>query len=312
MVAVFSKLNLLAVIIIFAIICIFFIAIVSSILIRRKYQKMGQALESGMDRETGRFEYEVLTTIVNDYKDAAKKSVNEINTQAIIENNFNNKLNKMYLGERFIKNAVSLMIILGLLGTFYGLTLSIGKLVELLGSANAEILGSMDSIVKGLIDSVKGMSVAFVTSLCGIACSIILTVLNIVNNIEEIRESVMVKIEEYLDNKVAPEFKRNDLDKYAMITNNLRATFEKFGGNIEGSLKYVFESSGEDLAAATKEIQNSSLSLLRTVQLFDESLKRFGQNARDFSEFNHDLRTNIQRMNISFSDFLEGMDKKNN
>ena len=44
---------------------------------------------------------------------------------------FQAELRPLLLAERFVRAATGLVIILGLLGTFYGLTLSIGKLVHL-------------------------------------------------------------------------------------------------------------------------------------------------------------------------------------
>ena len=64
-----------------------------------------------------------------DAEEAARRS-GERNTQAIIEENFQAELGSLLLAERFVRAATGLVIILGLLGTFYGLTLSIGKLVH--------------------------------------------------------------------------------------------------------------------------------------------------------------------------------------
>ncbi|EOD01895.1 MotA/TolQ/ExbB proton channel family protein [Caldisalinibacter kiritimatiensis] len=295
--------NPLAIVIIFFILAILFISIVASLVIRKKYQTLGQALEE-IKKGNINSNSHVLSSIIKEYRNAASDNLEEVNTQAIIEKNFNKHLKWLYIGERFVKSSVSLMIILGLLGTFYGLTLSIGKLVELLNnSTNSEVLNSMDSIVDGLIKSVKGMSVAFLTSLFGIGSSIIITVYNMIFNIEDVRVALMVEVEEYLDNTVASEFNTGVKDQYTDISDTLKTTFEQFGNQINDSFKYVINTSSENLAAATKEIGDSTRTLLHVIQIFEKSVNTFNENTRDFSEFNHELRTNIQRMNIGFSDF---------
>jgi len=50
-------------------------------------------------------------------------------------------------------------------------------------------------------------------------------------------------------------------------------------------------------------------SIKSSVVRFDHSLNQFSENIRDFTEFNHHLRTNIQRMSVSFDDFSDEIDK---
>lgn len=206
------------------------------------------------------------------------------------------------------------MIILGLLGTFYGLTLSIGKLVELLSvSGSTEVLGGMDTIVTGLIDSVKGMSVAFITSLFGIACSVILTVLNIVINVEDTRESVMVEIEEYLDNNIAFIVAQKEKDQdYERQKSVWKDSFESIGSTLEKNLNYVAETMGNQFVAAAHSMTKTSNELSASIDQFDHSLKTFNENTRDFSEFNYHLRTNIDRMNVGFADLTENLNSHRN
>ncbi|WP_165916320.1 MotA/TolQ/ExbB proton channel family protein [Marinisporobacter balticus] len=304
---VLGKLNPLAIVLIVAIIGVFMVGFVATVVIRKKYMNIREDLLDAQNRENSKYDYKVLNLIIEDYKRAAKGN-QEVNTQAIIERNFNSELSRLNLGERFIKNAVSLMIILGLLGTFYGLTLSIGKLVEMLSaSGNVDMLNSMESIVSGLMNSVKGMSVAFVTSLFGIAGSIIFTILNIIYDVETEREAVMIVLEEYLDNHVALAFSKEKKTEYELLDEALKGTFRELGGKMENSIKYVADGLGNQFTAATRDIGLSSKALLESVQLFDQSLKDFKENTRDFSEFNYQLRTNIERMNVGFADLTNDL-----
>jgi len=303
-----GKLNTAAYLIITAIIAIFGVSFLVSLIVRSRYINMQRELDNLKNRNNGVFNSGVLNRIVDDYKLAASENYPEVNTQAIIEKNFNKELRMLNLGERFVKNSLSLIIILGLLGTFYGLTMSVEKLVELLSSTgNTEMLDSIDSIVGGLILSVRGMSVAFVTSLIGIAFSVILTIINIIVNIEESRESLMVSIEEYLDNIIAPGFSKNREEKYSVLNKTLVSAFENIGEKIESDIRNAFENLGGRLIKGVVDIELAVKSLGETVERFDESLKTFRENTRDFSEFNFNLRHNIERMDVSFVDLTEAL-----
>ncbi len=300
-----NQLNPLAIAITVFILIIFFSAVIVSITIRSKYHQLGASLREMKDNQQG---HSVLEGIFESYRTAAKGNHSEVNTQAIIERHFNQDFRSLNLGERFVKSAVSLMIILGLLGTFYGLTLSISNLVELLSvGQNTEMLTSMDSIIGGLIDSVRGMSVAFVTSLFAIASAVLLTLFSIFNNIEATREKLFIDLEEYLDNVVALEISKELDSEYEMLNNALKGTLDDFSANMEKSFSYVVESFQGPLTAATSEIGNASDQLLKSIALFDRSLNNFRENTRDFAEFNHHLRTNIDRMNVGFADLTEAL-----
>ncbi|SFI16934.1 hypothetical protein SAMN05192551_107132 [Tindallia magadiensis] len=301
--SILSQLNPLALIIIIFILAIFFSSIIISFTVRNKYRQLGINLDEIKAKGQG---HPVLKSIVENYKEAATGNHHQVNTQAIIERFFNNEFRSLSIAERFTKNAVSLMIILGLLGTFYGLTLSIGKLVELLSAGeNVEMLTSMDSIIGGLIESVRGMSVAFVTSLFAISCSVILTIIHIFSNIESARERLFVDIEEYLDNVVALELSKETESEYAMLSNALQTTLNDFSTKMESSFHFVVDGFQGPLQAATAEIGNASDQLLKSISQFDQSIDKFRENTRDFSEFNHHLRSNIDRMNVGFADLTE-------
>ncbi|RQD70094.1 MAG: hypothetical protein D5S00_04910 [Tindallia sp. MSAO_Bac2] len=306
---IFNQLNPLALVIIVFILVIFFSSVIISFTVRSKYRQLGNSLDDIKEQRSG---HPVLKSIVENYKEAASGNHHEVNTQAIIERFFNSEFRSLALAERFTKSAVSLMIILGLLGTFYGLTLSIGKLVELLSAGeNVEMLTSMDSIIGGLIESVRGMSVAFVTSLFAISCSVILTIVNIFSNIETAREKLFVDIEEYLDNVIALELSKEKESEYEMLSKALQSTLDDFSTKMEHSFNFVVDGFQGPLQAATAEIGNASDQLLKSIAQFDQSIDKFRENTRDFSEFNHHLRSNIDRMNVGFADLTEVINQTN-
>ena len=287
---------------------IFVSAFIINLLIRHRYAKIKYDLDDRVQRRNEQYDSNILNIIIEDYKSASMGNYSEVNTQAIIEKSFNQELRMLNMGERYVKNATSLMIVLGLLGTFFGLTLAVGELVQVIaGSGATEIMDNFTSIIDGLLRAVSGMAVAFITSLVGIGCSVILTILNIVFDVEEERETLMVYIEEYLDNTVALVLSKDKQTEYSMMNNILRNTFVEFGEKIEKTLQRTVETFGDKLSHVVMEVEVSSKVLDGTVEKFDTSLKNFAQNIRDFSEFNFNLRNNIERMDVSFIKVAESI-----
>ncbi|RKD33516.1 MotA/TolQ/ExbB proton channel family protein [Thermohalobacter berrensis] len=308
MISLIGKLNPLALTIISVIVVIFISSFVTTIIIRKRYKNISSDLKEGGKDKEGKYNHNILNMIIKDYKGSARENPNEVNTQAIIEKHFNTELRSLQLGERFVKNSVSLMIILGLLGTFYGLTLSIGELVQLLTeSGSTEVVNSINSIVGGLIDSVQGMSVAFITSLFGIAAAIVTTIINIIFNIEDEKEALMVEIEEYLDNDIALFYTQNKEKEYSLLNEVLTSNFNMFLDKLDDNLNEIMDTTGKRLLTSSQEAEKSTKALQASIEKFDEALKDFRENTRDFSEFNYNLRTNIQRMNVSFADLTEDL-----
>jgi gas vesicle protein len=158
-----------------------------------------------------------------------------------------------------------------------------------------------------LIPSVYSMGVAFSTSLFGIASSILFTIFNIVCSAEEARETLMVRIEEYLDNTVSLVIAKDKETEYNLMNKILKETFIEFGEKIESTLKQTVESFGESLTSVVMDVNVTSKTLDNTVEKFDSSLKNFASNIKDFTEFNNNLKNNIEKMDVSFIKVTEAL-----
>jgi methyl-accepting chemotaxis protein len=117
----------------------------------------------------------------------------------------------------------------------------------------------------------------------------------------------MVHIEEYLDNSVALVVSKDKETEYTMMNRILKNTFEEFGVRIENSLRSAVESFADNLKSVVVDVDLSSKILDSTVEKFDLSLKTFADNIRDFSEFNINLRNNIERMDVNFIKVAEAL-----
>jgi hypothetical protein len=242
---------------------------------RARYSALHKELRRGDD-----FRSPVLTGIVRDTLESLERGATDLNSQAIIEHNFQKRMAGMLIGERFVKATTGLLIILGLVGTFYGLTLSIGKLVNLVSAdagGGADIAAGLTS---GLTQALSGMSVAFTCSLFGIMAAILMTLLGVFMNVADMRIALMVEIETFLDSQVL-----------------------RVQGNAEHGGPPV---AAGNVAAALQQMErglsHSVSQLNAAVGQFEAALSAFSTTTRDFREFNLHLKDNVQRLSLSFAD----------
>jgi hypothetical protein len=279
----FKSLSLVDVsgsIIIAAIVALLVAAVALTFFLRGRYARIESDLEQHAG--SGGFEELVLERIVRAAGEAQARS-SEVNTQAIIDQHFQTELRGLLIGERFVKAATGLMIILGLVGTFYGLTLSIGKLVGLVSGDLTSAAEITQSLTRGLTDALAGMSVAFSTSLFGIVAAIIQTLVSVFFSVPDRRGAAMVRIETYLDNVL--------LRAAAPAQSSVQQ-----GGGAAPDAR---------LAEMTREFGLSVARLDGVVAKFESALVSFSSSTRDFQEFNHHLKDNIQRMSLSFGDLSD-------
>lgn len=246
--------------------------------VRGRYAALLRDLRRNQGTESG-FKSRLLTKIVRDTEDALALYKGDVNSQAIIEANFQTHLKGLLVGERFVKASVGLLIILGLVGTFLGLTLSIGQLVTLVSQDMDDVAMATQSLTAGLTEALSGMSVAFSTSLFGILAAIVMTFVNVFVSTGDARMALVAELETFLDNTILARVK---------------------GETGQGL--------GMDQAVTT--FQHSVAHLNEAVSRFEYALQTFAQNTRDFNEFNLHLKDNVQRMSLAFSDLKTALTER--
>lgn len=303
------RMNPIGQVIIVLILLVLVATLVALFKIKTKYLSLVYDLEEEGNRKNRIFKYELNNAIADDFKSAVDLRITEINTPAIIDKNIQSYLTKTLIGERFIARSSGLMIILGLVGTFFGLTLSISELVNLLSSTNEAVVGDVNLITGGLLSSINGMSVAFATSLFGISASIIVNVLVVLIGTAESRAHYIAVAEEYLDNVLG--HRTSDLtimDESGRTP--LEISFEELSNRISTELQSVGEAMSYRLTVASNSMKDTADTIENSLQKFDHSVETFSSNTRDFSEFNHHLKNNIERMSLAFDDFTMELKSK--
>ena len=254
-----------------------------------RYKHLSSMVTGSLDKDNG-----FLRFVVNDFASAYKKYGLEVNTPALVQNAVSVKLSGLLLIERFLNNAVSLFVTLGLFGTFLGLSLSVSSLTELIGYSNTDQwLSVLDSVGEGLMSALSGMGVAFYTSLVGVACSILLTLLRSVFSPQAQREKLETQVELWLDHSVAPTLPTEKAKDNADLIRQMIHALDAAAESMDKTLKRSTDELKLTLAASQKPLED-----------FNRTVDSFNEGVRDFSEFNYNLRGTVERMDVCIRDLV--------
>ena len=254
-------------IIISLILLILCIALVLNGVVRARYAALSRDLRSHQ-RDNTPFRHQLLLSINTDVADLHRPGDPDADVQILIDYHLTRNSQWMLTTERFFKAAAGIMIVLGLVGTFYGLTLSIGKLSALITEDASGIAEITASLTQGLAGALSGMSVAFSTSLVGILSAITVMLVGVFRGPGESRNGFILELEVFL---------RRHVD------------------------------TAQTRAAETDILKETASTLQYAVASFGDALQLFSGNIRDFKEFNTHLKDNIQRMSLQFADLSENL-----
>lgn len=292
-----ANLPLSGTVVIVLIVALFLLSLVLLFAAYLRYRKLQRAVESN-DRDEP-----LVGVLCADYAAAYRVYGQNTNTPAIINNTFCGRLSGLLLTERYLNNAVSLFVTLGLFGTFLGLSLSVASLTELITlSSSEEWLSILNSVGGGLVSALSGMGVAFYTSLVGVACAITFTILRTVFNPSSQREKLETMAELWLDHTVAPglitDYAADDESRLMQLKDELRA----HAAAVESSLNKCAVGIERTLTATAKSLNDVIQYSKEPIGAFYDTVTSFNQNVRDFSTINYDLRGNIERMDLCLRD----------
>ncbi len=249
-----------------------------------------------------------LRFVVNSYADAYKRQGKDVNTPAVVANGVSSRLGGSLLCERFLNNAVSLFVTLGLFGSFLGLSLSVTSLTEMIGYSNtSEWLSVLDSVGGGLMSALSGMGVAFYTSLVGVACSIVLTILRSIFSVQNARDKLETRLELWLDHEVAPTLPTEAPKDDADLVHQMVLALNKTSDELDRTLKAATAEMDRTLKGATDELKTAIAASRTPIAAMNKTVESFNTGVRDFSEFNYNLRGTVERMDVAVRDLVAGL-----
>jgi len=262
----------------------------------------------GKSEEAKGFKGALLRSYIASYK----KYGQDVNTPAIIADTVSSRLSGLLLAERFLNNAVSLFVTLGLFGTFLGLSMSVSSLTELIGaSATTEWMTLLDDVGGGLMSALSGMGVAFYTSLFGVGCSIVLTILRVIFNPATEREQLATRLELWLDTEIAPtlgtDAGKDDSHMLQGMINALDDSVAEIRDSLNNASASYANSTRIAAASLAKSIEATRSVLLE----FEKSIGTFNSGVRSFSEVDYNLRGTVERMDLAVRELSSTMREAN-
>ena len=158
---------------------------------------------------------------------------------------------------------VGLLVFLGLLGTFWGLLKtigSVGTVISGLGIDDTNVAGFFNSLKDGLNAPLQGMSIAFSSSLLGLAGSLILGFMDI--NLGQAQNKFSQYFEKIANINSSPEF--SNLLSTDNITNE--------------SIQKIYENL-DNIVFALKETTKNQNQIYSNFEKFNEILKQINSNS---------------------------------
>ena len=216
---------------------------------------------------------------------------------------------------------VGLLVFLGLLGTFWGLLKTIGSVGDVingLGIDDTNVAGFFNSLKEGLNAPLQGMSIAFSSSLLGLAGSLILGFVDL--NLGQAQNQFSQYFEKTINNNSSPDFlKTNDNEN---LTNK---AIQRIYDNLENLIHSIKETANnqnqlnlhlESLNTQLKQISNISaetdkkLSNFLSTQLNTQSsiMQLSDQLSKD-GIIDKNTKKNIQNIEKSIKELISNKKK---
>lgn len=159
----------------------------------------------------------IVTTLEERFK-TASYNLEQVNTDALIDGTYIQEKFDCFgfslnceKWDYFCRVLPNLLLAFGLLGTFIGITLNLQNLSQTINQAQ---FSDVNQLISQIQQPLQGMGIAFFTSLIGILCSSILTLVNIRWNTSLSKNLLLSSLADYLDNSLQLTLEGNTrLDK---------------------------------------------------------------------------------------------------
>ena len=216
------------------------------------------------------------------FADASSK-LEQVNTGALIDQVYSRQrllgLVSLRQVEYFCRILPNLLVSFGLLGTFAGITINLTSLSQTISDTNAT---DVSSLLKELEVPLKGMGIAFVTSLVAILFSALVTLINLIFNASLAKTRLISLLEDYLDNIYLQTIQgQTQLDK---VVKTIAYSFEEFLTTFGQTVRVGIESALQD---KIQEIYNANATANK---LAEQTFVRLGEAAATIANSSQDFQ----------------------
>ncbi|MFM6395954.1 MAG: hypothetical protein ACKPFF_04650, partial [Planktothrix sp.] len=211
----------------------------------------------------------------------SSQNLEQVNTAALIDQAYSQE---KVLGksceqiEYWCRIIPNLLLAFGLIGTFIGITVNLGSLSHTISQSQAT---DVSQLVEELKEPLEGMAIAFITSLAGLLCSALLTVLNFLWNTSLAKYRLTVSLEHYLDNVYYSSLNgQTRLDKVVKgMSSEFKDFLDRFGITVREAVESAMRDNIHQITKANVEASELALQVYRQLSNATGTLER---GAREF------------------------------
>ncbi len=266
---------------------IFLVASFFTIKLHKRISQLNQDVRKAIDRGATLNSLPILEELERRYGTASKKLEQQVNTPSLVNSIYSNqKLGKLSYQdlEYGIKVAPNLLISIGLLGTFLGITLNLINITEALNNLTNN-LSEIGEIIDKLKVPLEGMGVAFISSLMALFFSMILTIVNSIFNITQAKNKLLDSLEDYLDNIYQGELQANSKTRFDDAVDRMAENFDNFLDNFGNTVRDSVES------ATRGTVERITDAYTGVTDLAEQVYSKFGEAATTISRSANDIET---------------------
>jgi methyl-accepting chemotaxis protein len=252
----------------------------------------------------------VINRICQRFRDASER-VEAVNTTAIIEGIFRKeKINVIgvsvpwEVADRFCRVLPNLLLTLGLLGTFIGITFNLNNISTTLNQVDGTET-DINTLINQLQQPLQGMGIAFISSLVAVGCSAILTLTNIYKNTTALKLQIFSTLEDYLDNVYLPEIPSHSrLDRAVdRMVSQQKEFLTRFHQNVTEAVEASLGKVANQIAEGNKEATKLAI---QVYQQFTETAGTLSRGANKFEYAVESLKKEVPKIQKAGDKLAEG------
>ncbi len=250
----------------------------------------------------------VIEKIRSRFREASEK-VENVNTTAIIDGIFRQEKISVLgvpisweIADRFCRILPNLLLSLGLLGTFLGITFNLNTISTTLNQVEGT---EIDTLINELQQPLQGMGIAFVSSLVAVACSALLTVINLVRNTTALKWQIFSTLEDYLDNVYLPHIPSHSRLDHAVdrMVSQQQDFLTRFHENVTEAVEASLGKVADQIAQGNKEANELAK---QVYERLTETAGTLSQGATQFQYAVESLENEVTRMQQAGNNITQG------
>lgn len=249
-------------------------------------------------RDTNRMDIEPLKSFADQFHELQKTE--PVKPETFVEEKFSGwRLYQIPVVNliKIVQMTVSVFILVGVLGTFLGLTISLGN-----------IDASGDQLVENVAAVLSGIDIAFYTSILGMGFSLIMTIFIKLFNTEYMLTDIMLKMESHLEGN-----KEGGMNRLIDVSESIHQSILDFKTTNQQSLQSIvnafagFQEYTTGLQKSAKDLAAFNVGLSENLTNFQELFSQMKEVTDGFAEGTTKLNDNF----TSLFSYFTSVDHKN-